>query len=90
MVSFQSARNISSSLVIPKLYPSDRIGDSFKYKGNQCQVVLMLMMHMLLVGLAQLAQFDKNFIAVINALSIYCQRNTLKQYVCETVDEFCL
>ena len=50
----------------------------------------MLMMHMLLVGLAQLAQFDKNFIAVINALSIYCQRNTLKQYVCETVDEFCL
>ena len=50
----------------------------------------MLMMHMLLVGLAQLAQFEKNFIVVINALSIYCQRNTLKQYVCETVDEFCL
>ena len=48
------------------------------------------MMHMLLIALAQLAQFDINFIAVINAISIYCQRNTLKQYVSKTVDEFCL
>ena len=46
----------------------------------------MLMMHMPLVPLAELAQF----IAVIIALSIYCHRNALKQYVSKTVDEFCL
>ena len=46
----------------------------------------MLMMRMLLVALAELAQFNINFIAVINALSIYCHRNTLKQYVRKTVD----
>ena len=40
MVSFQSARKISSSLVRRKLYPSDRTGDSFKYKGKKCQVCL--------------------------------------------------
>ena len=50
----------------------------------------MLMMQMLLVALAELAEFYINFIVVINAFSIYCHRNTLKQYVGKTVDEFCL
>ena len=45
----------------------------------------MLMMHMLLVALAELSQFNINFIAVINALSIYCHGNTLKLYVGKTV-----
>ena len=50
----------------------------------------MLMMHMLLVAIAELTQFNINFIAVIFALSIYCHRNTLKHYVGKTVDEFCI
>ena len=40
MVSFQSAKKLSSSLGRPKFYPSERIGDSFKYKGNKFQVPL--------------------------------------------------
>ena len=50
----------------------------------------MLITQMLLVALAELAEFNINFIAVINAFSIYCHRNTLKQYIGKTVDEFCL
>ena len=45
---------------------------------------------MLLVAIAELTQFNINFIAVIFALSIYCHRNTLKHYVGKTVDEFCI
>ena len=40
MVSFQRAKKLSSSLVRPKLYLSERISDSFKYKGNKLQVCL--------------------------------------------------
>ena len=50
----------------------------------------MLMMQMLLVAPTELANININFIAVINALSIYCHRNTLKQHVGKTVDDFCL
>ena len=50
----------------------------------------MLMMQMLLVALAELAEFHMSFIAVINDFSIYCHRNILKQYVGKMVDEFCL
>ena len=51
----------------------------------------MLMMQMILVALAELTKFNINFIAVINVLSIYCHiRNTLKQYLGKTVDEFCI
>ena len=42
----------------------------------------MLMMHTPLVALAELVQF----IAVMIALSMYCHRNVLKQYVSKTVD----
>ena len=59
-------------------------------RGINVQCVLMLMMHMLLVAIAELTQFNINFIAVIFALSIYCHRNTLKHYVGKTVDEFCI
>ena len=38
MVSFRSARKISSFLVRSKLYPSKRIGYSFKCKKHKCQV----------------------------------------------------
>ena len=48
------------------------------------------MMQMLLVALAELTEFNMNFTAVINVLSIYCHiRNTLR-YIGKTVDEFCL
>ena len=40
MISFRKVRKISSSLVRPKLYPSERIGDFFKCKKNKCQVCL--------------------------------------------------
>ena len=51
----------------------------------------MLMMQMSLVALTELTEFNLNFIAVINVLSIYCHiRNTLKNYVGKTVDEFFL
>ena len=40
MVSFQSARKINRSLVRPKLYPSKRIGASFKCKKKKCQLCL--------------------------------------------------
>ena len=39
-VSFQKTRKINNSLVRPKLYPCERIGDSFKCKKNKCQVCL--------------------------------------------------
>ena len=50
--------------------------------------VLMLMIQILLVALAELAEFNINVIAVINAFSIYCNRNTLKQHAGITVDDF--
>ena len=62
MVSFWSTRKISSSLVRPKLYPSERC-------------FLMLMMQMLLVALAELIEIAINFIAVINICHV---RKTLK------------
>ena len=79
MVSFQSARKISS-LVGPKLYHLHRIGDC----------VLMLMLQIFLVALAELAEFDINFATVVNAFCICSHRNTLKQHAGKTLDEFCL
>ena len=52
--------------------------------------VLMLMIQILLVALAEIAEFNISFIAVINAFSIYCHRNTLKQHAGKTVDELYL
>ena len=52
--------------------------------------VLMLMIQILLVALAEIAEFNVSFIAVINTFSIYCHRNTLKQHAGKTVDEFYL
>ena len=40
MVSFRSPRNLSSYLVIAKLYPMERKTGSCKCKGNRCQVCL--------------------------------------------------
>ena len=48
------------------------------------------MIQILLVALVELAEFNKNFIAVINDFSIYCHRNSLKQHAGKTVDEFYL
>ena len=51
MVSFRKARKINSFLVRTKLYPYERIGDSFKCKINKCQLCFM---QMLLVALDEL------------------------------------
>ena len=40
MVSFRSAKKINRFLVRPKLYPSKKIGASFKCKKNKCQLCL--------------------------------------------------
>ena len=40
MVSFQSAREVSSCLVRAKVYPLERTGSSFKCKKSRCQVSL--------------------------------------------------
>ena len=48
------------------------------------------MIQILLLALVELAESNINFISVINAFSIYCHRNTLKQNTGNTVDEFYL
>ena len=40
MVSFRSARKVSSYLVRAKVYPLERIVGSFKRKKSRCQVCL--------------------------------------------------
>ena len=67
MVSFFKFQENSCSLVRIKLYPSEKISDSFKCKGNKP-----------LLALAEYTEFNINFIVVINVLSISCDfRNTL-------------
>ena len=41
MISFRSARKLSSYLVWAKLYPIERIVESFKCNGRSCQTCLM-------------------------------------------------
>ena len=91
MVSFQSAREVSSCLVRAKVYPLERTGSSFKCKKSRCQVSLNVNETDTFTSTVTkkthkiIHKFDCNDKCSIYLLTCW---KFLIQYVSKTVDEF--
>ena len=79
---FQMHLSEMNSLLLVRVCPLKFFKSNIKtvLESSVLKSVLMLMIQILLLALAELAEFNINFFSVINAFSIYCHRNILKQH----------
>ena len=91
MISFRSARKLSSYLVSAKLYPIERTVRSFEFNGKRCQTCLNVneMDTFTSATTAETYNINHQFNCNNKCLVylLHC-KVCLKQYVGQTVEEF--
>lgn len=79
MVLFSKNQEIKEPPSLTKVLRADQMIPSNMRKIN-ARCVLVLMIQIPLVALAELPEFNMNFVAVINVLSIFSRRNALNKF----------